>query len=272
MRGAQVPESGGRRALRIIAAVFLPWSTAKFLLKPGVGQLPRDRLLDRLGFWRAATGLLVVVVASGAYLSPLDVLSNVQAKTQLTAGYALAGIPLVFLVVLAVTRSVHRRRFVASVPRLLRRVGIGLACCFVPLVGVFAFVGSFSLLDGNGDGQITGVWGLVAFLLAVPGFFTVVPWCAVFFACTVYWLARTGFCLGELHPLLAPVGSVGLALVVSVREVYLWNTEGVPAVLWLGLNIGGLLSTLVLGFFEFRHLRAGGHRFREGPDPVSVGG
>lgn len=253
--------------------MFLPWSTAKFLLKPGVGPQPRDRLLDRLGFWRAAAGLVLVVVASRSYLSPQAVLGNVHEKTRLTALYALAGIPLAFLVMLVVTRSVHRRRLVAGTPRLLRRVGIGIACSCVPVASVFAFVGVLVLLDGDGDQvkKVTGVWALLA-LIATPGILAMFLWCAVFSVCTVYWLARTSFWLSELHPLLAPVGSVVLAVVVSAQEIYLWKTEGVPPALWLGLNIGGVLSTLVLGFFEYRHLRASGHRFREGPGPVSAGG
>jgi hypothetical protein len=59
-----------------------------------------------------------------------------------------------------------------------------------------------------------------------------------------------------MNPLLAPVGSVVLVLVVTGQETIAWDTKGVPPPLWLGLNICGLISTPVLAFYEYRHLRS----------------
>ncbi|GAA2793567.1 hypothetical protein [Saccharopolyspora taberi] len=247
----------------MLAVVFFPWSTARFLLKPAIGPQPRDRLLDRIGFWRAVIGLAAVAVASTPYLSVRAVLGNAQEKALLTAQYAMIGLPLAFFVLLAATRSAYRHEFVGRTPRLVRRVATVIACYGVLFGYAFAVMGFFSLFNG----ELRGVQALLA-LASLPGLILTGLWCAVFFACTIYWAARTSFWLGEMHPLLAPVGSVVLVLVVTARETYLRETNGLPSPLWLSLNICGLISTLALAFWEYRHLRASGYRFREGPNPT----
>ena len=249
---------------RVLAVVFLPWQTARFLLKPQVGPQPRDRLLDRLGFWRAAIGLAVVALTSLDYLTPGQIVDNVQDKTVLTELYALVGVPLALLVLFVATRSAYRRQLIPGTLRLLRRAGIGIACHYVPLGLFFAIIGYVKLISGIGDTDsgpralllLAGVLVMILFGL----------WCGVFWPCVIYWGARTSFWLSEAHPLFAPVGSVVLVLVVTGQETIAWDTKGVPSPLWLGLNICGLISTLVLASFEYRHLRSSGYRFRGGPN------
>ncbi|WP_433870875.1 hypothetical protein [Saccharopolyspora sp. CA-218241] len=252
-----------RTTLRVLAVVFLPWQAAKFLHKPAVGRDPRGRLLDRLTFWRAAVGLAVVVFASHEHQTVREVLGNVQDKTEQTGLYALIGLPAVFLVLLLVTRAAHRWQLLARVPRLLRRALIGFASIWSPIVWFAAFYGFATLVEGWTDTDSLLRLAVILGGIALTLFCAL--WSSVFLTCTLYWAARTSIWLSELHPLLAPVASVGLVLVVSGLEIHGGDTKGLPYWLWLGLNLCGLVSTLVLAFFEYRHLRSAGYRFRDGP-------
>lgn len=79
---------------------------------------------------------------------------------------------------------------------------------------------------------------------------------------------RTSFWMGEIHPLLAPIGSTILMLLITGQEIGGGDTKGVPVPLWLTLNLCGAASALVLAVFEYRHVWSIGYQFRSGPDPL----
>ncbi|MBB5152860.1 hypothetical protein BJ970_000394 [Saccharopolyspora phatthalungensis] len=254
----------------MIVTVVFPWLMAKFLLKPGVGPLRDDRFLDRLGFWRAAVGLVVIVVATYPFQSPGTVLGSNVTKMWLTASYAMLAVPLPFLVLLIATRSGHRVQLLRGALRLLRRMALA-STGFLLLIGIFLVFGR----EGGTSYKVaeTSLPGLPGFLVGVLKVFGVVGglcWLAIFILCTIYWAARTGFWLSEIHPLLAPVSTTIVMLLINGREIIEFDTRGVPGSLWLTLNLCGTASALVLAVFEYRHLHSIGYRFRSGPQPAAI--
>jgi hypothetical protein len=269
------PDGGcGYTPGRVIATVLLPWMTAKFLFKPRVGPSGKDRMLDRLAFWRSMVGLGVILVATSRYQ---DVMANVLRKAMDTGRLALVLLPLPILAVFIVTRSGHRTRLLPGVLRLIRRAVIALAFFYLPIVLILAAAGELSIdslansdvqfqsdIDFNASGA-AAFWMLAAIALAIVLF----PWFWCFWYCTIYWAARTGFWLGDVHPLLAPLGTTGLMLLITGQELIGRDTNGVPDSLWLTLNLCGAATALVLAVFEYRHLRSIGYRFRDGPEPTA---
>lgn len=257
-------------AKRVIATVLLPWLTAKFLLKPQVGPLRKDRVLDRLTLWRAVVGLLVIVVTTSRWRSTGDVVSSTVEKTWLTAGYAAVMVPLPFLVLLLATRSGNRTQLLRGALHLLKRAAFA-------STGLLVFLGIL-LIFGRDDGKQYKVFDvpnpdLATFLLgalAIAGIVAGFLWLWLFILCTFYWAARTGFWLSEIHPLLGPVGTTCVMLVISGQELIGFDTEGVPSPLWLTLNLCGVATALALSVFEYRHLRSIGYRFRAGPQPAAM--
>lgn len=248
--------------------------TAKFLFKPRVGPSGKDRMLDRLAFWRSMVGLGVILVATSRYQ---DVLANIIRKAMETGRLALVLLPLPILAIVIVTRSGHRIQLLPGVLLLIRRAVLALAFFYLPIVLFLAAAGELNIESlANGDVQFqrdidfnvsgeAALWLLAAIALMI----VLVPWYWCFWYCTIYWAARTGFWMGDVHPLLAPIGTTGLMLLISGQELIGRDTNGVPDWLWLMLNLCGAATALVLAIFEYRHLRSIGYRFRNGPEPAA---
>ncbi|GAA0933663.1 hypothetical protein [Nonomuraea longicatena] len=260
---------------RVIATVLLPWMTAKFLFKPRVGPLRKDRVLDRIAFWRSMVGLGVILVATSRYQ---DVWPNIIRKAMETGRLAFVLLPLPILAMFVVTRSGHRTRLLPGVLLLLGRAVLALAFFYLPIVLILAAAGELSL-DTLANGDVSfesdvgvNASGAAAFwlLAAIALGIILVPWFWCFWYCTIYWAARTGFWMGEVHPLLAPIGATGVMLLISGQEIIANDTNGVPDWLWLTLNLCGTATALVLAVFEYRHLRSIGYRFRGGPEPTDT--
>lgn len=245
-------------ARRVIATVLLPWLAAKFLLKPRVGPLRKDRLLDRLAFWRAVVGLFVIVVVTSNWRSTGAVMESATEKTVVTAVYAACAVSLPFLVLLIATRSGYRTQLLRGALRLLGRAALA-------STGLLLLFGMFIVFDGH-----HGPPQKAADLLPIAGIFAGTSWLIVLLACSFYWAARTGFWLSEVHPLLAPVGTTCVMLVITGQDLIRFDTEGSPAALWLTLNLCGAVTALALSVYEYRHLRSIGYRFRAGPQPAAM--
>ncbi|MFB4271315.1 hypothetical protein [Nonomuraea sp. GTA35] len=272
-RGLDPDEGNATR--RVIATVLFPWMTAKFLFKPRVGPSPKDRTLDRLAFWRSVVGLGVILIVTSRYQ---DVWANIIRKAMETGRLALVLLPLPLLVIFFVTRSGHRKQLLPGVLLLVGRAVLALAFFYLPIVLMFAAAGELSFDSlANGEAQFQhdvdinasgaeALWLLAAVALVIA----LIPWFLCFWYCTIYWAARTGFWMADVHPLLAPIGTTGLMLLVSGQEIIAHDTNGVPDWLWLTLNLCGAATALVLAIFEFRHLRSTGYRFRNGPEPADM--
>ena len=242
---------------RAVVSLLLPWLAAKRAFKPSVGPSPRERRLDRLAFWRAMLGLITVVIATHGHRQFLAVLAEVTMKTYDTLQYALALPPPAFLAVFLLTRRDRRRTLWPRVRRYLIRGVPGLLVLLMPFLLSLLY-----LWLNDGDGTIPGsAVGLREILIFI--------WAACFYGCTLYWATRTGLWISAMHPLLAPVGSTLVMLVVSGQELIGLETDGVPSWLWLTLNLGGVASSLTLAVMEYRLLHRMGYRWREGPDPVT---
>ncbi|MBQ0924100.1 hypothetical protein [Saccharopolyspora endophytica] len=242
----------------IAGTALLPWRAARFLLKPRVGPFRQDRTLDQLAFWRSAIGLAVIILAAHPWRTAGAVLESTTEKTLVTAGYAMLAVPLPFLALLIATRHGHRTELLRGVPRLLGRAALA-------LIGPLGFFGMLFAFDGYDGRTPTG-----PDFLSIAGIVLTMTWLIILSACAVYWAARTGFWLSEVHPLLAPIGTTLVMLVVTSKELVEFNTEGTPVAVWLTLNLGGAATALALSTYEYRHLRSIGHRFRTGPQPVAT--
>lgn len=242
---------------RAVVSLLVPWLAAKRAFKPPVGSTPEERRLDRLAFWRTMLGLITVVIATHHYRNVLEVLASATAKTYDTLQYALALPPLAFLAVFLLTRRDRRRTLWPRVRRYLVRGVPGLLVLLMPFL-----LSQLYLWLNDGDGTIPGsAVGLREILIFI--------WAACFYGCTLYWATRTGLWISDMHPLLAPVGSTLVMLLVSGQELISLERNGVPSWLWLTLNISGVVSSLTLAVMEYRLLRTMGYRWREGPDPVT---
>ncbi|WP_055478142.1 hypothetical protein [Sphaerimonospora mesophila] len=264
-----------RKTRRVIATLLFPWLTARFLFRPRVGPSRKDRTLDRLAFWRSTVGLGVILVATSQYQ---DVSANLIEKALETGRLALILLPIPILVILIVTRSGRRTRILSGVLLMTRRAVLALIFFYLPFVLILAAAGELNIdtlangqvefqqdIDLNASGE-AAFWLLAAMALVIVLF----PWYVCFWYCTIYWTARTGFWIGDVHPLLAPIGTTGLTLLISAQEIIERDTNGVPEWLWLTLNLCGVATVLVLAIFEYRHLRATGYRFRDGPEPAAI--
>jgi hypothetical protein len=247
---------------RIIITVLLPWLTAKFLFKPRIGPLRKDRLLDRLAFWRSVVGLIVIMIATYGYQDVLQVSNSTFWKAMETGAYALLLPPLSFLVILIVTRPGRRSQLMPGAGRLLGRTALALAFFFLPFLGPNLFGSEANFR--NPDPRAAVVF-LLAMLLAIA----MIAWYCCFWCCTIYWAVRTGLWTGEIHPLLAPIGTAALVLVINGQELIGGDANGVPYWLWLALNLSGTATSLLLSVLEYRHLRSVGYQFRSGPESVT---
>lgn len=247
-----------RTAEGIAGTVLLPWRAARSLLKPQVGPFREDRALDRLAFWRSTIGLAVIILAAHPWRTAGDVLESTTDKTLTTAATAMLALPLSFLALLIATRHGHRKELLRGVPRLLGRAALA-------LIGPLGFFGMIFAFDGYDGRTPTG-----PDFLPIAGLVLTMTWLIILSACAVYWAARTGFWLSEVHPLLAPIGTTLVMLVITCAELVEFNTEGTPVAVWLTLNLVGAATALALSTYEYRHLHSIGHRFRTGPQPVAT--
>ncbi|MEO3790192.1 hypothetical protein ABGB14_08260 [Nonomuraea sp. B10E15] len=201
------------------------------------------------------------MIATYGYQDVLFVSGNMFLKALQTGAYALLLPPLAFLVMLVVTRPGRRLQLMRGARRLLGRGALALAIFFLPFL-------LLSLGDGHVDITNPDPRAALFFILVVP---LLILWFVCFWCCTVYWAARTGLWTGEIHPLLAPVGTTALMLLINGLELFEGDTKGVPHGLWLTLNLCGTVTSLMLAALEYRHLRSVGYRFRSGPEPVTGG-
>jgi hypothetical protein len=240
---------------RVLTILLQPWLLAKLLFKSEPGTTRKERLLDRIAFWRAAVGLATIALITSNYHGFLFPWASVFGKTLQAGAIALYLPPVAFLLLLAITRSGHRRAVVLGARRLLVRAGAALGVICLPFL-------VFALLP---DVHVTSSWGLLV-LLALP---FLLLWYVTFWVCTVYWAARTGMWTGEMHPLLAPICTTLVMLGLNVAEFAGGDSQGLPYGIWLTLNLCGTVSSLALAWAEFRHLRSIGYRFRTGPEPMT---
>ncbi|MGJ7908159.1 hypothetical protein ACOQFL_16970 [Actinopolyspora sp. H202] len=255
---------------RIVATALLPWFTAKFLFKPRVGPLGRDRVLDRLAFWRSVLGLGLIMFVTHRYQAPYHVWFESITKSLQTALFALTALPLPFLVMLGITKPGYRAPLARGALLQLGRTALALGLLswpFVWVAGVSKLTNSRFINLPDRMGFLLPVVILLLFTAALSAVFFF-AWFLIFDYCTVYWGVRTGFWINDTHPLLAPFGTTSLMLLVTGRELFTGSSEEVPLWLWVTLNLAGAVSTIVLSYFECRHLRSIGYRFRTGPVPI----
>ncbi|MER7081071.1 hypothetical protein [Saccharopolyspora kobensis] len=270
------PRWRSRVVLRRIAAVVLPWFAARSLFKPKVGALRKDRMLDRLSFWRAALGLAVIALATFPYPRYWsEIPFNTYLKATKTGGYALLLLPPAFLVMLIVTRSGHRVRLMRGALRTLGYAVLALAAFYLPIVWFLRDDLSRLFVDGTHEFNplpsfLSGRLGAAEVLFVVFLVVFLGPWYLGFWYCTIYWAARTGFWIGALHPLLTPIATTSVMLLITTKEIIKPETNDVPHPLWLALTLCGAASSLLLAVFEYQHLRSTGHRFRSGPEPMTT--
>ncbi|MGW0893763.1 hypothetical protein [Saccharopolyspora sp. NPDC002578] len=249
-------------------SIVLPWQLARALFRPYAVD-KETRTLERVAFWRSASGLLTVSIATGLYQkSVLENLTEASEKTFWTALLALCVVPVVLPLLFFATHRRFRGRFGAGFSRLGGRLLAGLGTVVIPVaVAVGCIVALWAGSDGEETQVITEGWqyavGLTAFLF--------VGWLAGYALCFVYWAARTAMWTSDVHPLLAPVISAALAVTMTgIEFVGRWTTaqDPVPDELSYALNLCGLVTTLALAFVEYRHLRGTGIGWLTGPDPL----
>ncbi|MGP4016702.1 hypothetical protein [Saccharopolyspora sp. 5N708] len=243
------------QAKRVFLTVVVPWMAARFLLKPKTGERLRDRKLTLLASWRAVLAVLAVALATVNFRQPWETLpGSWDTLTHIWLPAALLA-PVLFVVLLAVTRSGHRTKLLPGALRLWRL-----------LLGVFCIALSLLVLWPIGAGvEPTGDDNALTYSLGV---LVVYGWFPLFGCCAVYWGARSGLWLGEIHSLLGPIGSTLLMLLITGQEMVELDSKGLPLPWWFVLIGCGVVGTLVLAVFEFRRARVVGFRFRGGPQPV----
>lgn len=244
---------------RVIVMVLQPWVAAKFVFKPRVGPLRKDRILDRLVFWRSTVGMVAILVITHDYHGFLFPWGNMLLKAVQTGAYALLLPPLSFLVMLIVTRPGRRAQLLPGARRLLGRGALALTFFFLPFF-------LMSLISGRKINITEEGVTIVFLMIATPW---ILFWCCCFWCSTIYWAARTGLWTGEIHPLLAPIGTTLIMLLINGLELIESDPKGVPYWVWLTLNLCGTVTSLLLSFLEYRHLRSIGYRFRSGPEPAT---
>ncbi|PKW16361.1 hypothetical protein A8926_4185 [Saccharopolyspora spinosa] len=251
VRRKQVARQADAAKPRMFAVVVFPWSTARYLFKPEVGPLQRDRLLDRLGFWRTVAGLFVVVATTIGFRGLLDLFWDLVGKGYATIGLAVFIAPLPILMALDARRNGYGHQLWPGFVRMVKRAALALIVIPLPLgiiVGVvlLAFVAAW----------LTFVVVLPLILLGVVALL----WCVPFVVCTFYWAVRTSVWMSEVNPLLAPLAGTVFAVSISIQEFVGGDTKNVPLELWLALNVFGLVTTVLLGTAEYRHAKALGYR------------
>lgn len=221
--------------------LVLPWRMARALFRPRMGDGPRNRLLERLAFWRAMAGLLLVVFVPMGWRPPHEALVDVYGQVMWTALFSAGVVGVLLLWLLNLARDWSE--FFRGTARMLGRIGLACLAIVAPLVYLII------ALSVAGDGTLRG-W------VAAP-----VSWLTVHALCVVYWAARTCLWTSDFHPLLGPLGTALVLSLVTFRELSSGDSDGLPVALWVVLNLGGLATSLILCGAEYRHLRNSGMGF-----------
>ncbi|QIZ37387.1 hypothetical protein [Saccharopolyspora sp. ASAGF58] len=246
---------------RMFAVVVFPWLTARYLFKPEVGPLHRDRLLDRLGFWRTVAGLGVVVATTIRFRGPSDLFWDLVGKGYATIGLAVFIAPLPILMALDARRNGYGPQLWPGFVRMIKRAALALIVIPLPL-GIIVGVVLLAFLAA----WLTFVVALPVILLGVVALL----WCVPFVVCTFFWAVRTSVWMSEVNPLLAPLAGTAFAVSISIQELVGGDTRNVPPALWLTLNIFGLITTVLLGTAEYRHAKALGYRLLRFQEAVAA--
>ncbi|MEC3978281.1 hypothetical protein [Amycolatopsis sp. H20-H5] len=138
-------------------------------------------------------------------------------------------------------------------PTALRRYRIALALSVVMTVVLITLI----LADVHTD------VGTARLLTALSGVLQA-TWWLLYLPCAIYWTARTVMWVGEVHPMLAPIGATLLVAVVLTSKLTAYKPDQVPFDVWLPMSLTGLVTTFVVAAFEIRHLRRSGVRLRNG--------
>lgn len=97
-------------------------------------------------------------------------------------------------------------------------------------------------------------------------------WWLVYVFAAFYWMARTVMWSGEIHPMLAPIGSALVLTTAFVSKLVDYKPDEVPFGFWALLTLSGFVTSLVLAVLEYRGLRNLGIRLRSGADvPAGAG-
>ncbi|WP_346072055.1 hypothetical protein [Saccharopolyspora thermophila] len=248
----------------MFAVVVMPWLTARYLFKPEVGSLPRDRLLDRLGFWRTVAGLVVVVATTVGFRGPVDLAWDLTTKGLATIGLAVFITPLPILLALDARRNGNGPQLWQGFVRMVQRAVVALVVAIPLPIGII--IGCVAVLIAVVAAFPTGLLALPLVLLGVLALL----WCVPFVVCTFYWAVRTCLWMSEVNPLLAPLAGTVFAVSISIQEFVEGDTKNVPFALWLALNIFGLVTTVLLGIAEYQHARSLGYRLLRLQEPVAA--
>lgn len=233
--------------------MVLPWVAARAIFKSSVGNSRKDKLLDWLAFLRPTVGLLVVLFAFIDFRDPEDIVGDAIGKVLKTAytSISVVGILLLFAYPLARSRSEELAR------RGLRRMATRIASAAGAVVLLVACVALGAVVSGtSGQGGVRGsvvFWFVLLFL-----------WMFLFIGCAFYWAARTCLWIAYFNPLLAPLGSSAITVILTTSEIRGGDSKGVPYPLWLTVTLCGLVTALGLAWVEYRHLRKTGAKLTTG--------
>jgi hypothetical protein len=89
------------------------------------------------------------------------------------------------------------------------------------------------------------------------------PWLLVFGVCAVFLMHRNGFATGDQHPLLRPIVTVWLALMVAAVQFTVGDRDGVSGPVFVAGVLSGPLLVIGLSLIEVIRLR----RLVAGPTP-----
>jgi hypothetical protein len=205
------------------------------------------------GTWRMLRNVVLVLLTVGAPIALVNLLlsrDNPAAAFHLDLTLFVCGT----LPALAVAYRVQRGRLTRAQSA---RYRLALAFTVVMTLALAALVVA-------GVHSDTGAWRLVA---AFAGLAPAVWW-LLYAPFAVYWTARTVMWVGEVHPMLAPIGTGLLVAVVFSGKVTGRQGEEVPFDIWLPMSLTGLVTTFLLAAFEIRHLRKRGVGLRTGTCPA----
>lgn len=220
------------------------------------GVAPSDYpLLDRLGFWRSVIGMATLIVVNFGVRAPTDVLYDEGVdKAWMNTLYGFCAVPVAMVGMYFLTDPRHRGEL-AFRPTIRRLAGL-LGTIALPMVLLFV-IGFFPEPEAWFDGDTNPV---VKYSVGIA-----VLWFAGYFVAVAYWAGRTYFWVGDFHPLLGPSVTALMVVALTAISVLSADTKGLAWDVWLGLQAGGLFTTLVLAVWEYRLYRRDGVGWRTGP-------
>ncbi|MFI9810749.1 AEC family transporter [Saccharothrix variisporea] len=238
-----------------------PWEVAERLFRPEGDPSRRDRLLQRLTWWRSLLGLVTVVVLGAGdrtFWQALEEEAWQKASKNVVLAFFL--VPVSMLVVYLLTERPRRRAFTLwPVARKLVLLAVTAYGLMAPIILVATGTIPRDWVDSVVDSLGVLKLPLGLFILGYG------LWVAVYLGCTAFWASRTSCWSGEFHPLLAPTVTAVVVTTFTVVTLVENDTKGVDRDLWLFLTFGGLATTLALALAEYVRLRRDGYRWRTGP-------